>query len=163
MSGYLEAYGAGDEKRARRIKRVALVVVVVLAAGAALYFGLRDFREKRQAKLFVTLLQQGNYPAAYALWGCTPTSTCPSYTVDKFLEDWGPKSTHADASKLQIASTRGCSGGVIFEVRSAASEPDYLWVDRSTKNVGFAPLANLFGRAVCDPRVPNASMAPTQK
>ena len=81
--------------------------------------------------------------------------------MDKFLEDWGPKSAHADASKLQIVSTRGCSGGVIFEVRSGASEPDYLWVERGTRNVGFAPLADLFGRAVCDPRVPNKSMAPS--
>jgi hypothetical protein len=161
MSGYLEAYGAGEENRARLIKRAALVVVVVLAAGAALYFGFRDYREKQQAKRFVTLLQQKNYPAAYELWGCTPTSDCPSYTEDKFLEDWGPKSPHADASKLQIVSTRGCSGGVIFEVRSGASEPDYLWVERSTRNVGFAPLADLFGRPVCDPRVPNKSMAPT--
>jgi len=163
MSGYLEAYGAGDEKRARLIKRAALVVVVALAAGAALYFGFRDYREKQQAKRFVTLLQQSNYQAAYALWGCTPKSTCSSYTMDRFLEDWGPKSAHADASKLQIASTRGCSSGVIFEVRSAASEPDYLWVDRGTRNVGFAPLADLFGRPVCDPRVPNKSMAPSSR
>jgi hypothetical protein len=46
-------------------------------------------------------------------------------------------------------------------MRFGASEPDYLWVDRSTRNVGFAPLADLFGRAVCDPKVPNKSMAPT--
>jgi hypothetical protein len=163
MSGYLEAYGAGDEKRSKLIKRAALVVVVVLAAGAALYFGFRDYREKQQAKRFVALLQQKDYQAAYALWGCTPTSTCRSYTVNKFLEDWGPKSAHADASKLQIASTRGCSSGVIIELKSAASEPDYLWVERGTRNVGFAPLADLFGRAVCDPRVPNKSMAPVPK
>lgn len=163
MPGYLEAYGAGEEKRARLIKRTALLVLVVLAAGAALYFGFRDYREKQQAKLFVALLQQKSYPAAYALWGCTPTSPCRSYTMDKFLEDWGPQSAHADPSKLQIVNTRGCSGGVIFEVRSGGSEPDYLWVERGTRNVGFAPLADLFGRPVCDPRVPNASMTPAKK
>ena len=163
MSGYLESYGAGEEKRARRIKRVALVVVVALAAGTALYFGFRDYREKQQAKLFVALLQQKNYQAAYTLWGCTPTSTCREYTVDKFLEDWGPKSPHADASKLQIVNTRGCSSGVIIEVRSGGSDPDYLWVERGTRNLGFAPLADLFGRPVCDPKVPNKSMTPTSK
>jgi hypothetical protein len=163
MSGYLEAYGAGEEKRARLIKRTALVVILVLATGAALYFGFRNYREKQQAKLFVALLQQKNYQAAYALWGCTPTSDCRSYTMDKFMEDWGPKSTHADPSKLQIVNTRGCSGGVIFEMQSGAGEPDYLWVERSTRNLAFAPLADLFGRPVCDPRVPNASMSPKPK
>ena len=161
MPGYLEAYGAGDEKRARLIKRIALVVLIVLAAGLALYYGFRDYREKQQAKLFVALLQQKDYQAAYALWGCTPKSDCRSYTLDKFLEDWGPKSSHPDPSKLQIGSTRGCSTGVIFEVRSGAKESDYLWVERSTGHLGFAPLADLFGRPVCDPRVPNASMGPS--
>ena len=71
-------------KRAKTDQRTALVVVVVLAAGPRLTFGFRDYREKQQAKRFVTLLQQRNYPAAYELWGCTPTSDCPSYTVDKF-------------------------------------------------------------------------------
>jgi hypothetical protein len=63
--------------------------------------------------------------------------------------------------KLRIANTVGCSTGVIFEVRSGSGEPDYLWVDRSTRNLGFAPLADLFGRAVCDPKVPNASVPPS--
>jgi len=148
MPGYLEAYGAGSEKREKIVRRVALVVLVVLVAGTALYFLLRNFRETRQANLFFELLARKDYSAAYALWGCSPTSPCRDYTMDKFVQDWGPTSAHADLSTFKITKTRSCTAGVIFEAQFGSNPPDYLWVDRETKDIGFAPWP------VCNPRLP---------
>jgi hypothetical protein len=148
MPGYLEAYGAGQEKRDKLVKRATLAVVLVLIVGGVLYFLLRNYRETRQAKLFFELLRKQDYAAAYELWGCNPTSPCRDYTRDKFMEDWGPKSPHADLSALKITRTRGCTTGVILETDFGKGMTEYLWVDRTTRNLGFAPWP------VCNPRLP---------
>ncbi len=148
MRGYLEGYGAGEEKRERLIHRVLLVVVLLLALGGTLYFVFRNYTESRQAERFFDLLRKQDYRAAYALWGCTEASPCRDYTMQKFLEDWGPKSQHADLSGLKITHTRGCSSGVIIEASFGLGRTEYLWVDRENKNLGFAPWP------VCNPRLP---------
>ena len=154
MPGYLEAYGAGEEKRERLIKRVALLVAVVLIVGGVAYFLLRNYRETRQVKLFLELLGRKDYASAYQLWGCTQTAPCRNYTLDKFMEDWGPQSPHANLSALKITKTRGCDTGVIFETNFGQGEPVYLWVDRKTRDLGFAPWP------VCNPRMPPSPVAP---
>ena len=113
MPGYLEGYGTGEEKREKLIKRIALGFVLALILGGVSYFFLRNYRETQQARLFFELLRKQDYTVAYRLWGCTPTSPCRGYSMDKFMQDWGPKSPHADLSALKITKTRGCSTGVI--------------------------------------------------
>lgn len=148
MPGYLEAYGAGEEKREKLIKRIALVLVLVLVGAGGLYFFFRNYRETRQAELFFDLLRAKDYKAAYALWGCTESSPCAEYRMEKFLEDWGPDSPHADLSRLEITRTRGCSAGVIIEASFGQGITEYLWVERGKKTIGYAPWP------VCNPRLP---------
>jgi hypothetical protein len=148
MAGYLENYRAGEAEREKRIRWVALGVVVVLILAATLYFLLRNYRETQQAKLFFELLRKKDYTAAYALWGCTERTPCRDYVTAKFMEDWGPSSPRANLSAMKITKTRGCSTGVIFETDFGTGQPDYLWVDRKTKYLGFAPWP------VCNPRLP---------
>jgi len=151
MPGYLEAYGAGDEKRERLLRRTAIVVAVVLAIGGAFYFFFRNYRETKQAKLFFEFLGSQNYRAAYALWGCTDVTPCRHYPFEKFMEDWGPKSDHANVAALEITKTRGCSDGVIIEANFGQGLIEYLWVDRAHRNVGFAPQYVEGMMPVCNP------------
>ena len=155
MTGYLEGYGAGEERRAKLMKRTALAVFLVLVAGGALYFFFRNFREERRAKLFFELLAARDYQAAYALWGCTPSSPCKDYSMERFMEDWGPQSQHADLSAMKITMVRGCSDGVIVGARFGAGQTDYLWVDRKSRNLGFAPQYVSDIPPVCNPRMSN--------
>jgi hypothetical protein len=148
MPGYLEAYGSGEEKREKLVHRILIVVAVVLVAGTSLYFTFRNYRETRQAEQFFQLLRGQDYKAAYALWGCTESAPCSEYTMQKFMEDWGPKSSHADLSSLKITHTRGCDSGVIIEASFGSGVTEYLWVDRAKRNLGFAPWP------VCNPRLP---------
>ena len=145
MPGYLEGYGAGEEKRERKLKRIALVAGLVLVAAGGFYFFFRNYRETRQAESFFDLLRKHDYKAAYALWGCTESSPCREYSMQKFLEDWGPASSHADLSRLQITHTRGCTSGVIIEANFGGGVIEFLWVDRKNRNLGFAPFP------VCNP------------
>jgi hypothetical protein len=148
MTGYLESYGAGEERRERIIKWILLVSAITLVVGATSYFLFRNYREVRQAKLFFELLRNSEYEAAYALWGCTDDSPCPDYPMEKFLEDWGPGSPHADLSEMHFARTRGCRTGVIVEVDFGDPRHEYLWVERGSRRIGYAPWP------VCSPRLP---------
>ncbi|HSB13413.1 MAG TPA: hypothetical protein VLE22_03075 [Bryobacteraceae bacterium] len=150
MAGYLERYGAGEEQRERRIRRVLLSIAVIAALAGTFYLLFRNYRETKQAKRFFELLLEKDYKAAYVLWGCDKPGApaCHDYTFDNFMEDWGPKSPHADLSSLEFGKVRGCSTGVIVTVEFGKGREDLLWVDRDTKVIGFAPWP------VCNPRLP---------
>lgn len=149
MSSYLEAYGAAEENRSQRVRLVRNVTIAVAAAliiGLILFFAFRNFSEQQQAKKFVRLLQAHDYAGAYALWGCSETHPCPEYSFTKFQEDWGPKSSHADASSAHIGFTQSCGSGVVLRVDYKGSEEAVpLFVERSTDVISFAPWAECPG------------------
>ena len=137
MAGYLDQYGAGEEHREKIIKIVALSVAGVLIAGGILYFIFKNYAEERQVKRFFELLNAHDYSTAYGLWGCTASNPCRDYPMPKFMEDWGPQSTHA-AGPWNISKTRSCGSGVIVTIRHDSQE-DKLWVERNNLNIGFSP------------------------
>lgn len=154
MSSYLDQYGVGEIRRERLVKRLAMFLLVLTAAAAAVYWYFRDYREERQVRTFLQLLREQNYQAAYELWGCTADQPCPQYSFDKFLEDWGPASAHGNIAAARVGSTRSCEGGIIQTLRFGPNDEIWLWVDRSNRNLGYAPWP------VCDPRVPITREAP---
>jgi hypothetical protein len=147
MSGYLEGYGVGEEKREKTVKRMLVVLAVILIVGGGTYLFFRNYFEVRTAKSFLETLRNKDYQAAYRFW-CPPVKPCPDYPMEKFLEDWGPKSVHADLSSLDVVKTRGCSTGVIVKVTFGKENEADLWVARQDKIIGFAPWP------VCNPRLP---------
>src|ERR1700684_3747884 len=117
--GYLDAYGAAEEKRARTIRLVkgsAIILVAILVVGGLLYAVFENYPEEQRVKSLLSLLQNHRYPEAYQLWGCSETQPCPNYKYDKFLEDWGPKSAHADETSAKIAISQSCGTGVLLRV-----------------------------------------------
>ena len=88
MSNYLDDYGVRDARRELILKRAILALVVLAAVGGLLYWKFKDYREERQIKTFLELLQKKDYHGAYALWGCTEQKPCPQYSLQKFMEDW---------------------------------------------------------------------------
>jgi hypothetical protein len=154
MSSYLEAYGASEETRARRIRFIKIASVVsvcAILAGGTLYALLKNRSEEQQVKLFVQLLNQHDYSRAYRMWGCTDTTPCPSYPFSKFMDDWGPQSAHADESSAEIGLSQSCGSGsgsgVVIRLDYRGSvEPVPLWVERVSKTVSFAPWQECPGR-----------------
>ena len=150
MSSYLETYGASEELRARRIRLIkisSIVLVFALAAGVMLYAVLKNRDEEQQAKLFVHLLNDHNYSESYKLWGCTAAHPCPNYPENKFLDDWGPHSAHADESSAEIGLSQSCGSGVIVRLDYPGSvEPVPLWIERSSQVISFSPQPECPGR-----------------
>jgi hypothetical protein len=150
MASYLEAYGASEELRARRIRLIkisSVVLVFALIGSVTLYALLKNRSEEEQAKLFVHLLNDHNYSEAYKLWGCSSAQPCPNYPESKFLEDWGPHSPHADESSAEVGLSQSCGSGVIIRLDYPGSEePVPLWVERASKVISFSPQPECPGR-----------------
>jgi hypothetical protein len=140
MAGYLANYGAGEEQREKLIRRLIVGAVVVVIAGGILYFFLKNFRQEQQARNFFQFLEKHDYKAAYTLWGCTDAKPCRDYSFQNFMDDWGPKSPHADVSAFHIKRSRSCGSGVILTVDyGKGQEPDKLWIERGDLTIGFSP------------------------
>ncbi len=122
MGGYLEQYGAGEERREKIIRNLALVGLAAAALGVVLYFTFRNYRETRQVEQFLELLRRQDYAAAYRMWGCTQARPCRDYNLERFLEDWGPKAGHGSPAATRIAKTKSCSSGVIYTIEFALRE-----------------------------------------
>lgn len=139
MSGYLEHYGAGDAKREKRRWRIIFSVLGLIVVAGALYFAFRNYREEKQVTIFFDLLKQQNYKVAYEMWGCTEKTPCRDYAFERFQEDWGPKSKHANLGTIKIVKTKSCSSGIIQIVDFGGGEEVNLFVDRKDRVIGFAP------------------------
>jgi hypothetical protein len=147
MAGYLETYRAGEERRENILKWIAIGFVVAAILGIILYFQLRDRAEKQRIQAFLSTLGTKDYKKAYEFWGCTFEKPCRDYSFDRFMEDWGPNSAHANVSGAKMTTTKSCNAGVIQFVQFPNDEVQ-LWVERKDKIVGFAPWP------VCNPRMP---------
>jgi hypothetical protein len=139
MSGFLDNYGVSDAKREKGFRRIVLGAVALVVVALAGYYFWHDFREKRQVSLFLDLLEGKKYDDAYRLWGCDPAKPCRDYNMTKFMEDWGPKSPHADATKFHVRRSRSCDSGVIQILQYAPGDEVLLYVDRSNRNLSFSP------------------------
>lgn len=164
MPEYLsEDYGVKEQRREKIVKRTILSVLILVLVVGLTYFGYRSYPAEKQVKLFLKELRDKNYQSAYRLWGCTESSPCRDYTLDKFLEDWGPNSPRANAaaavinkmsycgpgglwSKLgnSLAHALGervcdCGPGEIARVSFGPGNQVHLWYQRSDGTLGFAP------------------------
>jgi hypothetical protein len=138
MAGYLDQYGAGDERRLRLIKGAVYAVVAVLVFGLLPWYLFKNHAQESRVKNFLELLRKHDYPAAYKTWGCGEPKACDGYPFDRFLEDWGEKST-ADSKVLRIEDSESCGSGVMLSVRANRDREDTLWVEKSTGIISFAP------------------------
>jgi hypothetical protein len=140
MAGYLDEYGAGDERRGKIIKTVVISLLLLVVVGGSLFFVFHNIREERKVKQFYALLAAKDYKAAYALFGCTDTAPCRYYGFDKFMEDWGPNSGHNDLSNVRISRSRSCGSGVLLTVEYGNNQQEKLWVERHDMSIGFPPV-----------------------
>ena len=137
MAGYLDHYGAGDERRIQKKKRIALSVVAFLLVAGVLYFLFKNFSQERQAKRFLEEIGAQNYKSAYARWGCTDQQPCRDYPFPEFLKDWGPQAV--PPGKFTVRDAEACGSGVMMDVDTGAAGNRKLWVERSNLTLSFPP------------------------
>ena len=164
MTSFLENYGAGDEVRERRWKRLLMALGALLVLAFFGYFAFRDFPEKRQAEAFLNLVRGRQFEVAYQTWGCTDAHPCRDYSYESFLEDWGPAKNpeglkvrpvvHDTGPKIrrvllgaasrlsQLVNSmpvQHCANGIIVTVEFAPGDQVPLWVNRGDLALSIAP------------------------
>ena len=139
MAGYLDQYGAGEERRLKIIKTVVISVLTLIIAGGTALFIFHNYRQEQQVKRFFQLLEQKDYQAAYVLWVRTESDR-KGYAYETFLRDWGPQSDHSDVSDFHISKSRSCGNGVILTVDFGKNQKEKLWVQREELTIGYSPL-----------------------
>ncbi|HWB82690.1 MAG TPA: hypothetical protein VG675_01035 [Bryobacteraceae bacterium] len=137
MAGYLDQYGAGDERREKITKTVIVSIIGAAILAGVLYLVFHNHSEERQVERFFQLLSAHDYEGAYALWGCTPNRPCTGYPMDEFMKDWNDPS--APVTNVVIRDVQSCGSGVIVDVDTGKAGVKKLWVERQTLNVGFSP------------------------
>jgi len=158
MPGYLDQYGAGDERRERRNKLIAIVGASVLVllffwfiffvwdkteilrieSVARLAQILRNHRQENRVRNFFSLVEHHDYKGAYALWNCTEANPCRDYSFNEFMKDWGPGGVQG-AGPFSVVKSRSCGSGVIVTVDSPQNQEQALWVERGNLTIGFSP------------------------
>jgi hypothetical protein len=153
MAGYLDQYGAGEERRTRIIVRSIVAVLIVAAAVTLGWYVLLNHRQEGVVKNFVAAVKRGDTQGAYGIWGCTSSRPCPDYTYEKFLKDWGPGADGPDPSVLALTDSEACNTSVMLTVKVNAKRTEQLWMDRTSDMISFAPLP------ICPQQIPYEIMA----
>jgi hypothetical protein len=140
---YLTNYGVSDARRERRIFRTAAIIIGSALLGTFLYFYFRNFKDEQDVKQFLSLLASKDYKAAYAKFGCA--QECRDYKFDRFLEDFGEKSTFADIRNVKITLAEPCGNTAWISVKHPDHPEVGLSVDPNDRTVTFAPEARCPG------------------
>jgi len=153
MPGYLDQYGAGEEKRNRIIIRTAIAVLLVAFVSSLGWYLFKNHHQEAVVKNFLNDVRRGDLQAAYRDWGCTPASPCTGYELNKFSSDWGAKgSAPPDPNVLALADSESCNQGVLLTVAVNAERTEKLWVQKGKDSISFAPYP------VCPHKSPYAIM-----
>ena len=153
MAGYLDQYGAGEERRENLIRNSVLIALTVLVVGSLLFYLFRTYHQVRVTKRFLELVRSKDDQGAYAAWGCSGPKGCPGYEYSKFLEDWGPNSPAGSNPSLRITDTETCNNGVIITVSAGPDTTQKLWMEKGSDALSFAPVP------VCPGKSPWSIMA----
>jgi hypothetical protein len=137
--GYLDDYGDGDAQREKIFKAIAVLLVLAIAVGGIYYVFFRNWVEERQARHFLTALQDGDYAAAYQLWGCSIEEPCHYYPYEEFMKDWGPGSALGKVASFRLGRSYAQQTGVIITLEINGKQQPNLWVEKESKQVGFSP------------------------
>src|SRR5262245_32032495 len=114
MPGYMEGYGAGEERRNLVIKRVLFIGIPAILLCVAAFFYFRTWSQERTVSRFIATLEEKKFEEAYSMW-CTPERPCRYYPIERFKDDWGPEGQYKDLSKLTFGAVDYCGANVVFE------------------------------------------------
>jgi hypothetical protein len=138
MAGYLDTYGAGEERRWRWIKRIVVGGLAIAILGTCGYLYFRTWSQEQALKHFLAALDSQDFQAAYKMW-CPPENPCKYNPFDRFEQDFGPATPYSHGSAAKVDNVDYCGDGVVFNISYPNADPLVLWVDRGTNIISFAP------------------------
>ncbi len=154
MPGYLDQYGAGEERRNRIIIRSILAALIVAFVWTLGWYLLMNHHQESVVKSFVAALKRGDTKSAYAIWGCTAARPCNGYEYQQVPEGLGPRTWTDQISKvLGLTDSEACNDAVMITVRVNPTRIEQLWLDRTSDMISFAPFP------ICPAQIPYEIMA----
>lgn len=142
MPGYLETYGAGEERRNRIIFRSIAGLLIALLLSTLLYFNFRFYSAERRVESFLAAVQARDYPRAYSIWGCGEQHPCRDYAMNKFMEDWGANGAYTPMASGKLNYVEPCGDSLIFTIETPGQpDPLVLLTIKGDPTMGFAPWA----------------------
>lgn len=141
MAGYLDQYGAGEEKRNKLIVRSIVSALIVILVGGVAWYVFKNHHQETVVKNFLADIRRGDLQTAYRDWGCTGGKACSGYDFQRFQSDWGTSATDGapDAGVLSLTDSESCNSGVLLTVEVNRQRTEKLWVDKSSDSINFAP------------------------
>lgn len=149
MPGYLDQYGAGEDRRNRIIVRSIVIAISAIVVTTVAWYLLKNHHQEGVVKDFLAAVRQGDLRSAYRIWGCTDAKPCSGYEFEKFGTDWAaagavpgakPNPDGApDLSMLGITDSESCNNGVLLTVAVNRARTEKLWVDKGSDAIAYAP------------------------
>jgi hypothetical protein len=147
MPGYLDQYGAGEDRRNSLILRTVIAVLTTAVVVSLGWYLLKNHHQEGVVKTFLRAIRSGDLQSAYRDWGCTTAKPCSGYEYNRFLSDWGPAQLgvpsndagQPDLGTLSISDSETCNNGVLLTVDVNPKRTEKLWVDKSADAISFAP------------------------
>ncbi len=148
MAGYLDQYGAGEERRNRIILRSILTVLFLAIFGTLGWYLLLNHHEEAVVKSFVAALKAGDTHAAYRIWGCSDAKPCSGYEYTRFMKDWGPGANGPDLAVIGLTDSEECNSAAMLTLQVNPQRVEQLWVDKGASTINFAPFP------ICPQQIP---------
>jgi hypothetical protein len=136
---FLAEYGQSDRRYEKIITIAGYTLLAAVVLGSVYWLFFRTWREERRVGEFLALIQQQKYEEGYRMWGCSMEAPCPNYSYDKFLEDWGPASPLGPVQTYDVGRAYDQQSGVIILVEINGRRIPNLWVEKSSRVIGFSP------------------------
>jgi hypothetical protein len=138
MPGYLDTYGAGEERRWRWIKGIIIGGLTFAILGTCTYLYFRTWSQEQVVKRFFASLERQDFQGAYKMW-CPSEDSCKYNPFDMFEKDWGPGTPYSHGAAAKVDNVDFCGDGVVFNISYPNADPLVLYVNRDTNTIGFAP------------------------
>jgi hypothetical protein len=140
-----------EEPKSKLLRWIVSGAIFVLLMWLGLWWIFRFHTEKKTVEQFMQAVIAEDMTKAYQIWKPTP-----SYTMQDFVEDWGPSGYYGPVKSYQIETAQKSAGAsgviIVVELSPFSSFPDKndkvknyrnkevrLWVESKDLSMGFAP------------------------
>lgn len=90
----------GQHPPSKLKRRLIMAAVFIVLGGTGLWWLLRFHAEKVTVFHFLSAVDHGDLQRAYQIW-----KPVPSYSYDRFLEDWGPDGYYGPVKSFNVKDT----------------------------------------------------------
>jgi len=140
MAGYLEQYGAGEERRGKIVKTLVISLVALIVLGGTGFFVFHNYRQEHQVKRFFCTSGAKGLPGGLRTVGAHGIGPSRVH-YERFPKRLGPARRSSGRKRPAYLQEpflwERCDPHSRFRQRI---KKEKLWVAREDLTIGFSPL-----------------------